>query len=568
MAQQFSLAVWLSLVAVIPTVSGEDRIRVNTVGYQPFAQKIATIDAPCKEAFVESVADSSREIGVRVRLSPYRDGAAVIFADFSDLQTPGTYRLVVPSVGKSPPFKVGESVYNQPFYAAMRGMYLWRCGAAVTADYQGDVFHHEACHLHDGLLDQVGQPDEHRDGTGGWHDAGDYNKYTVNGAFAAGMMLHAWERFEPKLNGLGLDLPESNNQTPDFLDEVRWELQWLLKMQAQDGRVYHKLSTLKFGGFILPEDETTPRYFCPWGSAATADFAGVMALAARCFQPYDSEFSQRCLTAARLSFAFLESHPDDHQPDQSAFKTGPYDAHDKEHRPWAAAELWETTGEQHYLEAYEQYLANAAASSPGPTYSLIDLDWDWKNVRNLGAYTYLASKRSGRDPDLLERMREDLVATAESLVTLADRHPYGRPLGTRYYWGGAGTVARVAMTLHHAFIETGDERYVDTLRDGLNHLLGRNPYGRSYMTGVGHRPPQEPHCRRSEGDSVDAPWPGYLIGGPNPKATDWRDVVEDYRTNEICVNWNGALIFALASQVEPATFHESIKPKQAAKSSQ
>ena len=94
--------------------------------------------------------------------------------------------------------------------------------------------------------------------------------------------------------------------------------------------------------------------------------------------------------------------------------------------------------------------------------------------------------------------------------------------------------------------------------DALNHLFGRNLFGRSYVTGVGRRPPMFPHDRRSGGDDVAAPWPGYLVGGPWPKPSDWYDVEEDYRTNEIAINWNGALIYALAAFVEPEDFDASI----------
>jgi endoglucanase len=94
--------------------------------------------------------------------------------------------------------------------------------------------------------------------------------------------------------------------------------------------------------------------------------------------------------------------------------------------------------------------------------------------------------------------------------------------------------------------------------EAINHLFGRNPFGRSYVTGLGDRPPQFPHDRRSGSDDVVPPWPSYLVGGPWPKPTDWYDAQEDYKTNEIAINWNGALIYALAGFVDPGSFDESI----------
>src|SRR5207245_706141 len=127
-----------------------------------------------------------------------------------------------------------------------------------------------------------GQVGATRDGTRGWHDAGDYGKYTVNGGFAAGMLLSAWERHRAGLITLTLPIPESGGAVPDFLAEVKWELDWLLSMQygAGDGRVSHKLTATVFEDFISPETDLAPRYFVPYGTAATADFVAALAQAA------------------------------------------------------------------------------------------------------------------------------------------------------------------------------------------------------------------------------------------------------------------------------------------------
>jgi endoglucanase len=112
----------------------------------------------------------------------------------------------------------------------------------------------------------------------------------------------------------------------------------------------------------------------------------------------------------------------------------------------------------------------------------------------------------------------------------------------------------------------GEAHYRAAMLEGLNHLFGRNPFGRSYVTGLGNRPPMFPHDRRSGGDKVPGPWPGYLVGGPWPNSTDWYDTEEDYRTNEIAINWNGALIYALAAFVEPQGVDASVKAGQRAAS--
>jgi endoglucanase len=569
--------------------SAEAAIRLNTIGYAPDASKVATIAGGGDEFLIRDAKTGAEQLRGRVVAMEPGDAAerTLRFADFSALDREGDYRIEILGRDASANFRIAHDIYNWPFYCAARAMYLWRCGIEVTGEFDGEIFHHEACHLEDAHLDHVGGPAGHRrNGTGGWHDAGDYNKYTVNGAFTAGMMLKAWEHFGDRLAPLKLDIPESGNDVPDVLDEARWEIDWLLKMQADDGRVYHKLSTLKFGDFMLPDAEKAPRYFSPWGSAATADFVAMMAQGARVFQRMDEEFAQRCLAAAKKSYGFLQDHPEDHRPDQSAFSTGPYDAADADDRLWAAAELWETTGEARYCRDFEQRVltwkggaprerrtpheANAAAGDGGAqpattqSHPLVDADWDWANVRNLGLFTYLLSERSDRNPRVVARVRRDALRVADEIVAAARRHPYGRPLGSRHYWGCNGTVARQTMNLHVAYRLTGEPRYRGAMLEAISHLFGRNPFGRSYVTGLGRRPPMFPHDRRSGGDDVAAPWPGYLVGGPWPKATDWYDDQEDYRTNETAINWNGALIYALAAFVEPRGFDASIAAGQRA----
>jgi endoglucanase len=370
------------------------------------------------------------------------------------------------------------------------------------------------------------------------------------------MLLMAWEDFEPKLASLTLDIPESNNGVPDFLDEARWELEWLLKMQSADGSVYHKISTRKFGAFIKPEAEHERRYFSPWSSGATADFVAILARAARAYREIDPPFAERCLTAAKRSYEFLGKHVENHPPDLSAFEISAYVAPDPDDRLWAAAEIWESTGDKRALDDFESRLKKIASVESSP---VIAFDWDWSNVRNLGAFTYLRSKRSGRNAELAARVRKDAVRVADQIVERAGKHPFGRPLGEKYYWGSNGAVARQAINLNVAFDLTKDVRYRAAMLIALDYLFGRNDYGRSYVTGLGDRPPLHPHDRRSGADANISPWPGYLVGGPWPGARDWVDDQENYKTNEIAINWNGALIYALAAFVEPESFDESIK---------
>jgi endoglucanase len=527
-----------------PAKADDTQIHLNTIGFLPDARKQASVAAPGAEFTVVRNSDNAKVLSAKLTEPALNadTGEKLATADFSALKVPGVYYLEVPGVGRSPEFRMSADVYNEPYRVVMRGMYLWRCGTAVSATHNGQVFAHGPCHLEDGYLDHVGGGHVKKESTKGWHDAGDFNKYVVNAGFTVGTMLQAWEQFSPRIKDISLDIPESTNATPDFLDEVRWELEWLLTMQMDDGRVYHKLSAEKFCGMIMPEKDTAERFLVPWSSAATADFVAVMAMAGRNFEPYDKPFAKRCLDAAKKSYDYLAAHLEDHRADQRGFSTGGYPANDTSRRLWAAAEMWQTTGEPGYLNDFE--------SRAKAQLKKFDRSCGWGNVKDLGMYTYVLSKRPGKSAGLLNEVRKELLATADEIVKTRDGHGYARPFGVSYFWGCNGDVAQQVETLKVANMLSPKREYLEVALDALGHLFGRNYYGRSFVTGLGHNPPMNPHDRRSAADQIVNPWPGYLIGGGWPYATDWQDKEDNYRVNEIAINWNGALIYALAGFVE------------------
>ncbi len=533
------------LCLLLPAASAAGpAIRLNSVGFPPDDAKRATIAVPCDAFRVVRAADGAVVFTGRAG-APQAEtdtGETVQVADFSAVTEPGRYQLDVTGVGRSEPFTVAADIWNVPYTVVTRGFYLWRCGTAVRGEWNGVTYAHGACHLADGWLDFVEGGHVRRPGTGGWHDAGDYNKYVVNAAFAIGMLFRALEQFPERVAAVKLDLPGSGNGTPDLLNEVRWELDWLLTMQLEDGRVLHKLSAVNFSYWGPPDRDASPRYFSPWSTTATADFVAVFAAAARHFRLYDRAFADRCLAAALKSWQCLGAHPDDVPADQHQFHTGTYQVPDVSHRLWAAGELWETTGEPVYLREFEQRAANATFTRLGPT-------WGDATDLALGGYL-LTSHPEGRDPALLARLQTDLFAAAAAIVAAADRNGYGRPLlndKPTWFWGCNGSVAAQTYLLHAADRLRPDPAYRRASLDALAFLFGRNYDGRSYVTGLGANPPQHPHDRRGE-----PAWPGYLVGGGWPDGKSWRDDVRNARVNEIAINWNAALTYALAAFVEPA----------------
>jgi len=538
------LLAFACLGSVLVTAAAGPAVRLNTLGFPPDDAKRATVAAPCGEFRVIRAADGAVVFTGRAGAPAVEadTGETVQVADFSGLTAPGRYQLDVPGVGRSEAFTIAPGVWNVPYAVVTRGLYLWRCGVSVRAEWNGVTYAHGPCHLEDGWLDFVDGGHVRRPGTGGWHDAGDYNKYVVNAAYAVGMLFRTLEQFPERIASAKLDLPESGHGTPDLLNEIRFELDWLLTMQLEDGRVYHKLSAVNFAYWGPPDRDASPRYFSPWSTTATADFVAVFAAAARHFRPYDRAFADRCLAAALTGWACLGAHPDDVPADLRQFRTGAYQVKDSTHRLWAADELWETTGEPAYLREFERRAAGLDFALVGPT---------WGDATDLALGGYLLTRHpDGRDPALVARLQTGLFNAAAAIVTAADHNGYGRPLlsdQTTWFWGCNGSVAAQTYLLHVADRLRPDPHYRQAALDALAFLFGRNYDGRSYVTGLGTNPTEHPHDRRGE-----PAWPGYLVGGGWPDGKSWRDDVRNARVNEIAINWNAALTYALAAFVEPA----------------
>lgn len=525
-------------------------VRVNSVGYFPDRAKVATYVGDATSFRVRSLAGEVVLEGTSSGEIRTRDtGERVRHADFSELREPGEYYIEVPGVGRSPDFRVATNVYEEPLVAAMLGLYGQRCGSAVELEWQETSFSHGSCHEAEPSLQYVEGEEGTKDARGGWHDAGDYGRYTVNGAFAVAFMLKAYEEFPDRLAGLELPIPERGDDMPDVLDEVRYQLEWLLKMQLSDGSASHKVTAQRFEGTILPENDGSALYFVGPGTAATANFAAALALAARVYEPYDADFAERCLTAAQQAFDFLLANREPITPDQSQFSTGGYESagYDDE-RAWAAAELWKTTGDAAALEEFELLF--------GELGFMMRRNFDWSDSTNLALLTYLSAEREGRDEAIVDNVRTMTLAVADSLVLDAQNHGYGRALGGLYYWGINGVLARTAYNLVAAYRLEPEAKYLDAVTAQVDHLLGRNPYGRSYVTGVGYRPARFPHHRPSMVGGVA--WPGLLIGGPHtglqgegretvPEGLTWEDASDNYRHNEVAINWNTALVYALVA---------------------
>lgn len=284
--------------------AADSDVKVSSVGYLPARVKRASVTATGTTFTVKRDADDSVAFSGNLSAAAKDPDTSqsIATADFTSLAEAGKFYLDVPGVGRSVSFPIADDVYKDAFVATMLGYYGWRCNTAVSFTYNGQSYSHAACHMDDAHTDYIGSSGK-RDGTKGWHDAGDYGKYTVNAGVTVGSLLAAWEEYSAALSTYAWPIPETGGSTPDFLDEVRWELEWVLKMQysSSDGHVSHKLTSLKFDApsdaanaidaWVMPENDNQTRYFVPSGSAAIADFVAMLAKAARIYKDYDQSFA-------------------------------------------------------------------------------------------------------------------------------------------------------------------------------------------------------------------------------------------------------------------------------------
>jgi endoglucanase len=491
-------------------------VHVNTVGFLPDRAKVAVV-LQAATTFSLLRADGSEALS-GYATGPVLDGdtgLALWTLDFSSFAEPGEFYLDVPGVGRSVSFRIDANLYADVTTMLMVGMYGQRCGAAVELEHDGKVFSHGVCHTLDAVPWDHQASGQVKDVTGGWHDAGDYGKYTNNAAFSLGMLFRAWELYPDKLAALALPIPERGGPIPDFLAEAKVQLDQLLKMQREDGSVYQQVSEISFEGFIPPTSDTGTRYIFGAGTVQASDLVAVAAAGARLFLPYDPGYASICLAAAQKSWAYLQANGFVGADLSGTSHPGYWRRDDGPERLWAAAELWETTGDVVALSAVEAKLGSTSVSS----------NWDWTNVGNLGVFTYVLSKREGRDLTLLPAISGKVVSSADAILAQVSTSGFGRGI-SNYIWGSNGSIARVALNLMVANLLQPDTRLVDGVVAQLDHLLGRNVFGRSFVTGLGHFSPIHPHHRPSASTGA---WPGLLVGGPNGGVTAWKD--EQARTS-------------------------------------
>jgi endoglucanase len=568
---------FLSLLFALASFSQfvTDRIKVNQLGYYTNAPKVAVVTGSTDAQTFYITSTNIRDTLFTGKLSEEKQSTnsstKTRIADFSSFQTNGTFFVLIPGVGHSYVFKIGDKINLEAAVAGLKGYYYQRVSMPLEEKYAGK-WHRSAGHPDTEVLIHPSAATKERPaGTkisspGGWYDAGDYNKYIVNSGITMATMLSAYEDFTRYFDTLKTNIPESNDAVPDILNELVYNLRWMLTMQdPNDGGVYHKCTNASFDGMVMPGITRAPRYAVQKGVAATLDLAAVGAQASRILQKYQKQLpglADSCLKASIKAWQWAEKNPVmeyDQEANNKKYEpkvtTGAYgDKTFSDEWAWAAAELFITTKNKSY---YNVFIKQKKDSVSLPS---------WSNVEMLAGYTFLRFKDklpafTQKDVQLI---KQQVVQLADNYISNVPANAFQTIMGQSpkdFHWGSNSDAANQGIVLINAYFLTKDKKYIDHALTNLDYLLGRNATGYSFLSGAGSKSIMHPHHRPSVADGVTDPVPGLLSGGPNPGKQDgckyefsqpettFTDLDCSFASNEIAINWNAPFVY-LANAIE------------------
>ena len=530
-------------------------VSINQTGYQPKDPKAVFVDGTMSKTFQIVDANTFEIVYEGELTAPYAcagAGSDIVSGDFSDFDKPGTYFIRTSSSGNSYKFEIADDVYDEALKASILMLYTQRCGCEVKADI-GEAyadFTHPACHMDQA---KIYGTDKMIDVSGGWHDAGDYGRYVVPGAKTIADLFMTYQDTGYKADDLGI--PESGNGVPDILDEARYELEWMFKMQAEDGGVYHKVTCDNFPATVMPEEETNQLLVLPVSTTATGDFAAVMAKASIIYKDIDKDFADKCLEASKKAYAYMEANA---ASDTTGFLnpsdvfTGEYpDAVNKDEFFWAAVELYLATGEDTYLAKAKELYSDS-----------MELGLGWIEMGLYGVHSYLRTETSfQKDAEFTDKLKTRVVDQEKADLEKAKKDGYYNAMGTNYPWGSNLTVSNNGILYNLAYLVSNDKELKDLSSYQVDYIMGMNVCGYSFLTGFGTNAAEHPHHRPSQAKGKAVP--GMVVGGPNGEPADpyaisvltgkaparcYCDNDTAYSINEVAIYWNSPFIYILAAK--------------------
>lgn len=567
--------------------SSQTFVRVNQVGFRPEDRKSAVVlstTVPSSDEMFEVVKLPERRpvfSGILAQsLSVHGRFKNVSIADFSNVKTEGIYAIRVGAV-ESDPFPVNLHAYTPYRTFPLFYMLEQRCGYNPVFD--------TTCHTMDGIA--VDGPDHgsHIDNVGGYHDASDYLRFLITTSYTVGIHLLTYVDYP---NGWPDTLDarghRAANGIPDILDEARWGLEWMLKMNPAQGKLYHQSADDRDHSFWdLPFRDNTdygwgkggsrPVYFAtgkPQGlqlhfntstgvSNIAARTAAVFALASDIWlkQFADTDFAAHLLGKAKELYTLAKEHPG---TSESVPGKAPYRFHEATYHDdleWAATELMRTTGNRDYLEEAVHFGRLAADSS-----------WMGKDTArhyeyfpyvNPGHYRLFPLVSEPVQKELKELYRRGLLATKRRAEKNAFQ--YGVP----FIWVSNNLATGLVTQAIFYKKMGGSDEFDDILFATRDWLFGRNPWGQSFVIGVpvGGRYPNDPHSVVTK--ELGLPLTGSLVDGPvygsifaslkglrltkedrfaNFQSDEvvYHDDLGDYSTNEPTIDGTAALLYIFA----------------------
>ena len=542
----------IALAAIVAVPAFSATAYINQIGYRPGDFKeLALVDANGNVDFVNAAGQVV--LSVTPKAASYWDasGQNVQLVDFSKLSEAGKYSIKVNGNVLRSDLVVKSQTYEEIVKASIKWFYYQRASMALEEQYAGKwkraAGHTNATaelHSSTGASGTI-------QSSKGWYDAGDYGRYIVNSGITTYTLLSLYEHFPAYFKTLKWNIP-AEGALPDLLAEIKYNLDWMLTMQADDGGVYHKLTSLGFPGDVMPAQDNSKLYAIGKSTAGTFDFAAVMALASRIYKPFNSSFATQCLNAAKKAFAWGQQHPNqNYLANPSDVSTGAYENDNpNDEKLLAGTELFIATGDASYKQS---------GSSEYVSY--------WGDVAGLATYEK-ATHQTQFGGDAHEA-KQKILSTADNFVNRAEKG-FGVVMAKDdFVWGSNAVASNQGVWLLHAYYLTGEQKYYKAAVKVLDYLLGKNPLDMSFVTGYGTKSPKMPHHRPSTSDNVEEPVPGMLVGGPQPggedvgsaaewKCSDYRtgqaataytDQRCSYATNEVAINWNAPLAY-LAGALE------------------
>lgn len=547
-----------------PPPVNEVLIRVDQFGYLPDAEKVAVLSDPQIGANANLSYNPPTQLEIRNantdtvvytgNINTWSNGDTHAqsgdkgwWFDFSSLTTPGEYYVYDPiNQEGSAVFKIGSNVYDEVMQAAFKMFYYNRSNIEKIEPYVEAGYTDDNSFLQDANCRYVNDRNNsatEKDLRGGWFDAGDYNKYVTFTLSVMHNLLWTYEE-NPELFGDDWNIPESGNGIPDILDEIKWELDWLLKMTNSDGSVHIKMGAIEYGqNDASPPSANTqfPRYYGPTCTSASITNAGIFAHASKVFAnipsltTYAQTLENNAISTWNYSLAFLNNNTLETACDDGTIKSGDADrevAAQREDALVAAVHLFDLTSNS----SYEQYVTNNLNDAEQIAIPF----WGcYKLALNdaLLLYTTLPNTNANTVNAILNAVNTDVGNNGNNYFGFSEGDLYRAFMPDwSYHWGSnqasAGYGVVNLQMKKYGIFPTSSDAYERKASEQVHYFHGVNPMGLVYLSNMydqgGDACINEIyHAWFNDGNplydnvstSTYGPPPGYLVGGPNQNYT-------------------------------------------------